>query len=41
MLAYAARIFQDQLGMFVNFDEPQEVIVKDQPQEPELSLIHI
>ncbi|MFL2898605.1 MAG: DNA-directed RNA polymerase subunit alpha [Candidatus Pelagibacter sp.] len=36
-IAYAARIFQDQLGMFVNFDEPQEVIVKDQPQEPEFN----
>ena len=27
-VAYSARIFQDQLGMFVNFDEPQEVIVR-------------
>ena len=26
-LAYSARIFQDQLGMFVNFDEPQEVTI--------------
>ena len=36
-VAYAARIFQDQLGMFVNFDEPQEVIVKEQPTEPEFN----
>ena len=33
-VAYSARIFQDQLGMFVNFDEPQEVIVREQPSEP-------
>tara|TARA_A100000164_G_scaffold149441_1_gene132641 strand:- start:21 stop:1049 length:1029 start_codon:yes stop_codon:yes gene_type:complete len=33
-VAYSARIFQDQLGMFVNFDEPQEVIVREQPAEP-------
>ena len=24
-IAYSARIFQDQLGMFINFDEPQEI----------------
>ena len=36
-VAYAARIFQDQLGMFVNFDEPQEVIVRDKPTEPEFN----
>ena len=36
-VAYAARIFQDQLGMFVNFDEPQEVIVREQPTEPEFN----
>ena len=36
-IAYSARIFQDQLGMFVNFDEPQEVIIKDQPSEPEFN----
>ena len=42
-LAYSARIFQDQLGMFVNFDEPQEVTITEKPSEPEfnLSLIHI
>ena len=36
-VAYSARIFQDQLGMFVNFDEPQEVIVREQPAEPEFN----
>tara|TARA_A100000164_G_scaffold6642_1_gene5842 strand:- start:1867 stop:2739 length:873 start_codon:yes stop_codon:yes gene_type:complete len=36
-VAYSARIFQDQLGMFVNFDEPQEVLVKEQPSEPEFN----
>ena len=36
-VAYSARIFQDQLGMFVNFDEPQEVIVREQSTEPEFN----
>ncbi len=36
-LAYSARIFQDQLGMFINFDEPQEVIIRDKPSEPEFN----
>ena len=36
-VAYSARIFQDQLGMFVNFDEPQEVIVREKPTEPEFN----
>ena len=36
-VAYSARIFQDQLGMFVNFDEPQEVIVREKPSEPEFN----
>ncbi len=36
-LAYSARIFQDQLGMFINFDEPQEVKIQDQPKEPEFN----
>ncbi len=36
-VAYAARIFQDQLSMFVNFDEPQEVITRDKPTEPEFN----
>ena len=25
-IAYSARIFQDQLSMFVNFEDPQEVV---------------
>ena len=36
-VAYSARIFQDQLGMFVNFDEPQEKIVIEQSKEPEFN----
>ncbi len=36
-VAYSARIFQDQLAMFVNFDEPQEVIVREKPAEPEFN----
>ncbi len=36
-LAYSARIFQDQLAMFVNFDEPQEVAITEAPKEPEFN----
>ena len=36
-LAYSARIFQDQLAMFVNFDEPQEVAISEAPKEPEFN----
>ena len=36
-LAYSARIFQDQLAMFVNFDEPQEVAITEKPSEPEFN----
>ena len=36
-LAYSARIFQDQLGMFVNFDEPQETTITEKPSEPEFN----
>ena len=36
-LAYSARIFQDQLAMFVNFDEPQEVTISEVPKEPEFN----
>jgi len=36
-LAYSARIFQDQLGMFVNFDEPQEITIAEKPSEPEFN----
>jgi len=33
-VAYAARIFQEQLSMFINFDEPKEVEKKVQITEP-------
>ena len=36
-VAYSARIFQDQLNMFVNFDEPQEIQVNEKPTEPEFN----
>ena len=36
-VAYSARIFQDQLGMFVNFDEPQEISITEKPSEPEFN----
>ena len=36
-VAYSARIFQDQLNMFVNFEEPKEVVVRDQPTEPDFN----
>ena len=36
-IAYAARIFQDQLSMFVNFDEPKEVVVQKKIPEPEFN----
>ena len=36
-VAYSARIFQDQLAMFVNFDEPQEVVIREKPSEPEFN----
>ena len=36
-VAYSARIFQDQLSMFVNFNEPQEVITREKPSEPEFN----
>jgi DNA-directed RNA polymerase subunit alpha len=36
-LAYAARIFQDQLSMFVNFDEPKEIIPQQIAVEPEFN----
>ncbi len=36
-VAYSARIFQDQLNMFVNFDEPQEVAIREKPTEPEFN----
>jgi DNA-directed RNA polymerase subunit alpha len=36
-IAYAARIFQDQLAMFVNFDDPKEVIMEVKSSEPEFN----
>ena len=36
-LAYAARIFQDQLSMFINFEEPKTVITQQKPAEPEFN----
>ena len=36
-IAYAARIFQDQLSMFINFDEPKKVEQKPQAIEPEFN----
>jgi len=36
-VAYAARIFQDQLSMFVNFDEPKTVIPQQKEVEPEFN----
>ena len=36
-VAYAARIFQDQLAMFINFDEPKETIQPEKPSEPEFN----
>ena len=36
-VAYSAKIFQDQLNMFVNFEEPQDIPVLEQPTEPEFN----
>jgi DNA-directed RNA polymerase subunit alpha len=36
-VAYAARIFQDQLSMFVNFDDPKEVIQETKSTEPQFN----
>ena len=36
-VAYAARIFQDQLSMFINFNDPKEVIVQEKATEPEFN----
>jgi len=36
-VAYSAKIFQDQLNMFVNFEEPQEIPKREQPTEPEFN----
>ena len=36
-VAFAARIFQDQLSMFVNFEDPKEVPVQAKSTEPEFN----
>jgi len=36
-VAYAARIFQDQLSLFINFDEPKEVEKKPTTTEPQFN----
>ena len=36
-VAYAARIFQDQLSLFVNFDEPAEIEKKPKTTEIEFN----
>ena len=36
-IAYSARIFQDQLSMFVNFDDPQEIVKEVKTSEPEFN----
>jgi len=36
-LAFAARILQDQLSLFVDFDEPKEVVVQPTQSEPEFN----
>ncbi|MDC0059895.1 DNA-directed RNA polymerase subunit alpha [Pelagibacteraceae bacterium] len=36
-VAFAARIFQDQLSLFVNFEEPREIEKKPQSTEPEFN----
>jgi DNA-directed RNA polymerase subunit alpha len=36
-IAYSAKIFQDQLNMFVNFEEPQDLPPRELPTEPEFN----
>jgi len=36
-VAYAARIFQDQLTLFINFDEPKEIEKQPTTQEPQFN----
>ena len=36
-VAYAARIFQDQLSMFINFNDPKEEIIPEKTTEPEFN----
>ena len=39
-IAYSARVFQDQLSMFVNFEDPQEVAKEIRSSEPEFNEIY-
>ena len=36
-IAYSARIFQDQLAMFVNFEDPKEIVQEKKSAEPEFN----
>ena len=36
-VAFAARIFQDQLSMFVNFEDPKEIPAQTKTTEPEFN----
>ena len=36
-IAYSARIFQDQLSMFVNFEDPKELVKEVKSSEPEFN----
>jgi DNA-directed RNA polymerase subunit alpha len=36
-VAFAARILQDQLQLFVNFEEPREVVRREEEKEPEFN----
>ncbi len=36
-VAFAARILQDQLQIFINFDEPEETQVREESDEPEIN----
>ncbi|MEH6403367.1 MAG: DNA-directed RNA polymerase subunit alpha [Sneathiella sp.] len=36
-VAFAARILQEQFQLFINFDEPEEVVAKEESQEPEFN----
>jgi len=36
-VAFAARILQEQFQLFVNFDEPEEVVIKEESEEPEFN----
>ena len=36
-IAFAARILQDQLSIFVNFDEPEETRAREDDEEPEIN----